>query len=964
MRIGIELGWQAVRIVTIGTGREILSVSDGGDPAIVSTPPVVAQSDTGALVGAQAIDITGDESALRTVGIAHAFAPPHSVGAGAGPGPGALAILLEKAARDLRAFGRTTTDVTFIVSEEIIPRNLSPAAETPDEVLPPRNSPALAAFEAAATLAGFESFDLAYRAEAAAIHGKSLLTQHQLALAGDGAASLRAVVVDAGLRAVRLTVVDLRLVLGSFDVLSVNPGMNASATALQSWIGTVPPDRTLEFDLFGHFAKAVAAQIGDTLPPSGLDRLWAQIRDPATPDIVAAIDSAGRRQRFDVGACRATLQGDVEAAVRTLLRDLPGAGAAHFVFLIGHLAALSGMEKAVEAGFGGPSPARVFITLPAHGLASAARFDSLLRMHCGPLVANQEERLRLARLPINDGELDPLTATGVPQTPSALAPATGPFDDIFESPPFLGNLQNRALSDIGHEIGSYWAVKIDALLRLRATAPKVSLKTLYEQHLRDNGIDVERDANALSSVSPAAKERLLAAVNSRIELGNAGPKTLASGIDAGFAEALTGSSPTAGVAGQPNAAQPSIFEDYVARLRDMIVPADMRLALVTADDGSAPLPGAGLAVPDRAVLTTDAPGTSEMPGAPFRRTLGYSSDGFRPLLATQVRSAPRKAFSHFADWVFGGESTLGQLGTILFLLAASAAVAGFAWFGGPRPAIAAPSVATGDMTCDISKDPAGTAVMDANGNLITACQSTSPAAQLATTSLSMGCYVGVLRIVLPASTDHLTTSTTAIAPPSSHLDAQCLSLGLKPLELLNTISVPIASQVTAPPAMAVSEDGRVASRVLTIGSMSLKDVVWVGYNKDQPTISLENPWRGDFFGTNTVAQIDAYDLCVDIGIRMQAMVLADPAVAAEQVRDVVADDLANNVQYMRFRFGGSQDSPVVMADFPLLGRADTTVPFTDPAAGTVAAGTFPLIPEGLLTNADGTSRQRLIGSCL
>lgn len=962
MKIGIELGWQAVRIVTIGDGMEILSVSDAGDSATVSTPPVVAQSPTGALVGRTAIDITGDESARRALSVVHPFTDPDAAPAADGEqGPGALSVLLEKAARDLRAFGCATTNVTFIISDEIVPRKPDPGALTAEQALPRRDAPQFVAFETAAKLAGFDSFHIAYRAEAAAIHGKSLLTPQQLTLAGAAPVFLNTIVVDVGLRAVRLTLVDLMLKQGTFEIRLVNPGMSVAATDLPSWIGEVPSGRELEFDLFGHFTRVVSDQIGDTLPPAGLNRLWSQVCDRNSPDIVTVIDSASRRQLFDVAACRDKLLSDVKGTVQMLVDDLAGLEPRHFVFLTGQMTSLEGIASAVAAGFGEPPAKRVFAMLPAHALASAAQFDPLPTMPSGTGGADAERRQKLKQLPINDGKLDPVGGQPAPvESKQAVATPIGPFDDIFESPPSLADLRGRRWDAVGEEIGSYWAVKVDTLLRLRATAPTVSLKNLYDRQLRENGIDEERDGDVRRFVSETAMKRILSEIGSKVSLDDNARFGLREGILKGFATDLPRDDAPPPAAGP----HPSLFGDYVEKLRAATMPPETRLVVVEGKDGSAALPGTGLAVVGRAVLTTNAPGLGDTQGGKPERTLGYSSDGFRTLLASETRPAPRPGWNHFVKDLVGGASDVVHMGTILGLVALAGVVAALAWIG-PRPAQAVP---VGDVKLDFGSLNCTATAADGITAVVTNCTMTDPAPKLATTDLAKGCYVGVLRVVGPAPTDPvgpLPVSVMSTAAPPSTLAVQCLGQ-FKPLDTLNAIESTTAANV-ADFLPILSADGLSAKRDMIItrdgASMLQSDLVWVGYNAKDAEISLNNLWNLTFSGTNKPDQLQAAALCVDLGVRMSAVPLADPATAMEQVRAILDDSPAAGLQYLRLRFADSTiaPKPVAMVELSSLTRP-TLVPYVDPnVAGEPAL--LPTIPKDLLKSADGKALERLIGSC-
>jgi hypothetical protein len=370
------------------------------------------------------------------------------------------------------------------------------------------------------------------------------------------------------------------------------------------------------------------------------------------------------------------------------------------------------------------------------------------------------------------------------------------------------------------------------------------------------------------------------------------------------------------------------------------------------------------------VLTTDAPGTVERPGAPLRRTLGYSSDGFRTLLATQVRAAPRKTFSHFADWLFGGESTLGQLATILVLLAASAAVAGFAWFGAPRPSIAAPSL---DPAMEVGQLTCSTSVTDGNP-IVTSCSVIEPAPKLTTADLAQGCYIGILRVVGPAPTEATgllrgSTTMVPVPPPASPLDAQCLDKGFKPADVLDALDGTMAANITALLPTA-SEDGLSAKREMTIAHdgaapVLVTDFVWIGYAASEVSVSLRTLWAMTFPGTNTTEYLFASPLCLDAGVRMHAVPLGDPVTASQQARALLDDGLATGLQYLRFRFT-APETPLqtvgTMLDLPL--TVPTVEPFVDPATQFPGEPTtLPLLADGLLTNSDGTPRERLIGSC-
>jgi hypothetical protein len=953
MTIGIELGWQAVFVVTVNDD-EALAVTDAGDPAIVQTLPVVAQSASGALVGRPAVDITGDDS-WGELRIEHAFVS-RAPKAGAPEFPSALSVLLEKLARDLRAFGYTTNDSTFIVSDEIVPRKVDSKAREWGQSLPEQQTPELLELAAAAASAGFSKFNIAYRAEAAAILGWSLLRPVPV---GNHVGNVHTIVVDISVRAVRVTVVELKLDRGKVE--SVFPHLSTASTGADSWLGEIPVDRTLEFELFGHFARVVCDQLTGSLSPAALDRLWTQVQEASTPDRVAVIDTQNQRRIFDVAACRKQLLTDVDRTVTSLLTQLDRLDPVRFVFVTGHLARIPGMQGAVEDAFNNPTT-HTFKLLPLHALASIVRSGSLPRLQLGPETAATEPALR--RLPINDGKRGPDVDEDRIEPWSDPHAESGPFDDVLGRGPALERLQDRAKDDIGEEIGSYWAAKTDSLLRLRATAPIVPLKKIYFTQLAENGIaelvagdgqgDPELDRDVRVPITDRAIDGIVKAL-SNVVTNNDARENLITGIRKGYNAA----------------AEVGAETRYVADLRSRIVPNGTELVLVRtrADGESAALPGVGIAVPGRAMLAKDISGV-EATAEDRAVRLGYSSDGFRPLLATAVLHAKPKNSGDVLRSFFGGLYDRKEASILAVILIAAVAVASIvSWTFlyptdiTPQAVVAGASGQFGRLSCQMA--PGG------DGNILTTCdvvQGDGPA--LATNVLPQGCYVGMLRLVGPA---FLSGEPHPRLP--TPLDLQCVNKGFKPESAFN-LSEMAAQDGTATRieyGKVVADNVLAAHRVTTITQDSasdrvrVADIVWIGYNDGKVAVSLAGLWQLIFPGVNHKDELASGSLCLDLGLSMHALTLDEGIASPVSVHKVVDSPLGPPVSFTTLLLSLPSPLPSVLEMKELTSfvtKADGT-PYTDVNAPPPpeAPSKIPPIPKGLVLNGDATSRTRLIGSC-
>ncbi|MEP9372758.1 hypothetical protein [Mesorhizobium sp. KR1-2] len=934
MKIGVELGWRAVRIITVGAQNEILSVNDVAQPAVVSTPPIVALSGGGALVGQAAIDLVRDEQqAGNLVTIGHALA-----GLGdSNHSPELLAVLLEKIGRDIEGFGSIRSNVAFIVSDDIIAR---------DE----RGDAARDQLAKAAAWANFKNPSLLYRVEAAAREGLDTYSKAELdALTIATRPVVRTLVIDAG---------PLSLSASTLGIVFEENRHVGPTTRRALWAGrpaAAPgglPDGeadtkaeqsiALAFDMFRHFAQTVEAQAGASFSAPTLDRIWELVRSPHSPPFQPVIDSVGTRHLFDVKECRRNLADAVRRDLPGLLADFKTHSDHSFIFIGGQYATIAEVNEAIrEVCKQRLGPTLHFTELPAHGVAGAVRFDDLSSVPLVTPTPLQEAPKSLSDIqgkPINDGELDCLPqekkkggGTSVVSEPNLLDPIVSPI-------PFD---LTRGVDEAGKQVGVFWAEKIDRLLRLRGTAPSVGLKEHYERHLRKAGIGetVQRvgpdglaslwkrmfgprtvdDATTNPSkvyLRPAIVDGLVAelqALAGTVVFDKASAKA---SVEASFRNATE----------FRDAEQLQIsehFATYVSSQRNGAVPESTALALFNGYGSSGAKRPAGVSVPDQIILTDAGVTRTRLSGRTRHHTLGYAPEGFRSILASSSRTIRRWQFMPWFRWLMGGHVSLVQMVGIVALFAIVLTLSGMSIVRALQPTLLYADTEGGVLDCS-APDPESTD--PAKPHNVT-CTGATEASFGASSRFHDGCYLNVLRLVLPGQNLPFGVEQVSSiwAPSESDADLVCQeSNGFDMLGILNdhknldklTFLLrqrPEGPEGAAGPAISTgqSPDARYAWRFVDfkfpadppVGPVKLVDITWLSAAPGPEGIPLRSPFNfvvSDSQNSNTQLQVTESGLCVDVGARLSIVAIGSGKNPADKLASIVSDGPGKDIEFIRF----------------------------------------------------------------
>lgn len=1042
MKIGVELGWRAVRVITVGAQNEILSVNDAAQPSVVLTPPIVAVSSGGALVGQAAIDLIQDEQqAGNLITTGHAL-----TGLGdAFHSPDLLAILLEKIGRDIEGFGSTRSDVTFIVSEDIIP---------PDNA----GDIARGQLAKAAAWANFKTPTLSYRVEAAAREGLDTYTSAEInSLTIPTHPVVRTLVIDAG---------TLSLSAYSLGVMLKQIGNVVPTPSKESW-GNRPAgvpdgatdgeageehDIALAFDMFRHFALTVEAQTGAKFSAPVMDSIWELVRDPHAPPFHPVIDRTGKSRLFDVNGCRRELADAVRQSLPRLLAGFAALSDHSFIFIGGQYAAIAEVSKAIREvcnkELGKPLH---FRELPAHGVAGAVRFEDLspvpLIVPTQPDVAlgdvqeKQPKHLRAApesvhnlqAKPINDGQWPAATDDQAVGNKSSEVPPPGLLSGVVS--PVTFNIA-LGVDSASQQVGAFWAQKVDTLLRLLLTAPTVGLKERYEQYFEQACVagTVRRDGlNNRTSLwarlfdrqnQKAALANLLSRWNGRFRrqfadqpasdlrgtyldpvldrlvdelLNLAGDGVFVR--DVARTKVILGFENATGFADADHLSISEHFEPYVSAQRNGVITTP--LTLFNGFGSSTAKRPAGISVPGRVILTEAGLARTHLSWRPRYHTLGYAPEGFRSILASSSKTVRRWQFMPWFRWLMGGHVGLLKLLGVVALFGSVAILSGVYSLRALQPTLLHASIDRGVLDCP-------TMAGDRKENVT--CNALTRATFGADSRFHDGCYLNVMRLVLPAQ--HLASGVENVssqwpAPPSdaSLVCQEANGFDMKAvLDNATNLDRLTAGIRSSPMPAEVSADATFARRTVVLSvpptpptdtdkgrPVTVVDIAWISAAPGPEGIALggvvsQDPKSAtspdtplptfpfsfvvsDNLASNPQSLVVKSGLCVDIGARLNIVAIGQGEDPAKQLASIVGDGPGKDLAFLRFALDGAagrSSLDVDLVDTPLFmpitaAEANRTAP---PANRADLLKIYPDVDPLLKKKPPlGFDRARLVGTC-
>lgn len=937
MHIGIELGWRAIRIVSVSDNGEVLSIPDFREPAVTTTAPILARSveSNGALVGSLGLDLAAEESEISGVAFSHALVDLDR--AGTDPGAEAafhgLAVLLEKIGRDIRSFGLSPKEASFVVSEDFLPRDQAATL-----------APALGN---AAGMAGFAKGKIVYRDIVAALQGVNRLSPGDRTSYGrEALPELRTIVVDAGFHSLRVSSVVVQADRIEKPVVSRAEKWNADFSSI-------------ERSMFGVFAKALEDDTGCKFSAAMMERAWTKLLEKDAPASFPAVDKSGAIHVLDLESHRQKILQEVTDKLSDLLAAAALPENSNFVFVIGPFASLPGIEENIRAVFDQRRRSGTYLCrfLPAHALAAGAGAEPST-----PFEPSVTRCSKLEVLPINDGQSErfrgpkapPLPPVAAPLSSSILQGAFGSldFDELRNKPTFV---------EMGQTAGSFWASQIDRLLRLRSTAPTVVLKSYYDEFFRNSGIrdDSSVPGSAGGSVGLAQDNAYLgdatkAAIVKEVvnKLGTQEPafeKAFRQGLADGFDKALTYRD------GNKLVESPSTYFDrYCEDQQKAIVPESRQLTVVHDGEANVLAEPIGVLVRGRLLLSTPAMRATGSTSAIQRRhSLGPSSDGFRSVLATASVLGPRKTMLDRVRFLFGGETTTWQLVTIGALFVASAVLAGFALRGPPKPTVYQPASGEGSYTCGGLPPTAPTSFSCTTAKF--------PEISIGPDVASGSCYLAVMRLVLPTAA--YITDYSALTLPAKELDAACAaqmpdvqkafaaidpstaelvtSFGVKPLAKPKDLPAIQAPPAVQPPPQPLRELSRAWVRQVSLGGANVIDIAWPAYNPPrlqppptsnppgaQPTDTSNPPGAPPtptssptgiqpLLTSLTLALKDIVaadlpqfqqDFCFEIGVRLNVLKFAEGNDhLADDLSSILSDKPGEGLKFVRYQVGTKTD---------------------------------------------------------
>ncbi|TIQ41874.1 MAG: hypothetical protein E5X49_17215 [Mesorhizobium sp.] len=1044
MKIGIELGWRAVRVITVGTQNEILSVNDVGQPSVVSTPPIVALSKGGggALVGQSAIDLVQDETQAALIKIGHALA---GLGGG-GYSPELLAILLEKIGRDIEGFGSSRADVRFIVSEDIVPVGVAGKCA--------RDQLAQAAY-----WAGFVKPTLSYRVDAAVREGLDAYTAAEIKTKTTRTQPVvRTIVIDAG-----------PLSLSAYAVVATTP-------SVAPWAGQ-PGINTdlLAFDMFRHFALTVEAQTGANFSAPVMNSIWELVRDPQSPAFQLVFDRGGQRHLFNVGGCRRELAKAVRQSLPGLLAGFAALSDDSFIFIGGQYATIPEVNETIreicKQTLAKPRSANAPIPLyfgdvPAHGVAGAVRFDDLpfvslvspVQPALPPLSDLQQklpahlqrapESLHdLQTKPVNDGQWPDLKQKQQENGNVLKATSTGLLDGVISH---VEVDTGRGVDVAGKQAGALWAQKIDTLLRLLLTAPTVGLKERYEQYFKLAEIDhtALRDRPRRASwwrrlFDPQARDSVLADLRSswsrmaRRQVAEVSTELRKNYLDPVLARLTADLVSLAAARGRTFDAQAAganiilgfdgatrfadsnditptgDFKDYVEDQRSAAVGLATPLTLFNGRSSSRAKRPVGITMSNRVILTAAALAHTHLSREPRSHTLGYTPEGGRTILATSSRAVGRWQFMPWFRWLMGGHVGVLQMAGIVVLFGGVAALSGAWSLRALQPTLLHASIDRGTLVCPEM-------AVDARADVT--CNALTQASFGTNTWFHDGCYLNVMRLVLPAQ--NLTYGVQSIdwrwpAPPSeASLVCQAahgfdMASVLADTKYLDRVTAGLRLPITPEYKVTAGQksDATFSYRVVglnvpadpnagnTVGPVNLVDVAWISAAPGREGIALGGPtleeptpkevplgtsfasgdrptWPFSFIVADNVASnrwsaVVNSGLCVDIGARLNIVAIGSGEDPAKLLGSIVSDAPGKDLAFLRFALDGAENSASIddslLEDKLFLPRVVPATPIqTEPPGNRGELLTaYPNLEDSLLQKEAplGFGRTRLIGAC-
>lgn len=946
MQIGVDLGWSGVRAVIVTARGEILSVPDSQDPKIVETLPVVAWTSGGALVGRPAL-------ALAQENIPGLFngTPKHAFAEAARGNSEPLTILLAKLARDFSDYGARADEAFFCVHDEILSMD--------------RDAVGRNAFETAVYAAGFQQVRYTRRARAAAMYMARQASKDGF-LPSAPRASLQekhpaTLTIDTGFRALRVSSM-------------YPPVFGAVSTTFQEVAATgwLPAVDDLLVDCYGHFSDVIARNAA--FPEKGwrdaftLDTLWTLISDPKAPDFVTVLDAHRRPQLFDVVSCRKTIAEDVSLHLREAIeraeRNWISPSLSMFregridgpIICLGEYASIPYVHEAVEALMNEllrkGSRFQVSSPLPSNALATAV---ALVVPDTCVETALPSDRHDIVRdrgkwrfeMPINDGEfavddidhvpeggkkhdaraivvdgsIDPIDLLDADLAAESLGGALSSAPDRVTRD--LKSFSGLDVGAVGRLLGSLWAVQIDRLQRLIATAPTVQLKRLYASKLNACGVESE-DIDPLVILDKLQTRSEIEPLQKRIMDRDFQSISAVDGWSV-FSKSFC----SAFAVLQLDHAAGTPFAIYAQRHRSESVPSGKALALAYSMGGDYPsrLPERGLTLSDRLLVSQQEDRTDDPPLMRPEQMLGVSSDGFRPMLATSfLKRYSIGAFQSFLSdlkMFAGGRgpwSALSWGALIAFVLVAF--TASFPQLSTPFHdwrQTAYPLLEPTALPLTCTNEGAPQSAVCKSGNDVMLSVAPSPAAK--------ECYVAILRVVSgvtkfvepqPSVNKNEYLSRAKNLPYRNHRNTTC-ALGndlLLPLPVSDDAqySVEVSRQPAKVDEIAKSldeydkatfENNTFARNIIVKKrggdqrgqGVVIQELVWSGWD---PSTIRSNINRGQvvFRGRDAVVQhirdkcIDDYSYFAVIRFDSSAIGEAKAAIVRQLERPVVAD--ANN----------------------------------------------------------------------
>lgn len=1018
MKIGIELGWRAVRVITVGTQNEILSVNDVGQPSVVSTPPIVALSSVGggALVGQSAIDLIQDETQAALATIGHALA-----GLGSdGHSPELLAVLLEKIGRDIEGFGSSRADVRFFVSEDVVAQNDAGNA-------------ARGELAQAASWAGFTNPTLSYRVDAAVREGLDTYSDAEIeAKTIRTHPAARTIVIDAG-----------PLSLSAYSVGITLSQLSSAVTDAKVALWAQRGDKTeaRAFDMFRHFALTVEAQTDTTFAAPVMNSIWELVRDPQSPAFQPVFDHTGQRYLFDVGGCRRALADAVRKELPGLLTGFAPLSDDSFIFIGGQYATIADVNRAIrEVCKQKLGRTHEPIELPAHGVAGAVRFKDLPFVS---LVApDQPAPSHLSDLqakPINDGQWPDLKPKQQENRKVLKAASTGLLSGVI-SPVDVDT--GHGVDSAGKQVGAFWAQKIDTLLRVLLTAPTVGLKERYEGHFKEARITETalRDRPRMAPwwrrlFDPQARDSVLADLRSwwgrlvRRQVAEFSTELRRNYLDP-VLERLTAElvslAAARGTKLDAQAARASIilgfdgatrfadsdditptgdFKDYVKDQRSGAVGLTTPLTLFNGRNSSRAKRPVGITMSNMVVLTAAALAHTHLSREARSHTLGYTPEGARTILASSSRAARRWQFMPWFRWLMGGHVGVLQMVGIVVLFGGVAALSGVWSLRALQPTLLHASIDRGTLVCPD---------MPAEARQDVTCDAFTRATLGANTWFHDGCYLNVMRLVLPAQYPAYgiqsvgswlpapLNEASLVCQEAHGFDMKAVLADTKNLDRLTTALRP-------PPESAASTsqepNGTFSRRVVglnvpgdpnvgsTNGPVNVVDTAWISAAPGPEGIALgatvpadmdvgpsfasgvRPTWAFRFVVADNAASnprlaVVNSGLCVDIGARLNIVAIGSGEDPAKLLASIISDAPGKDLAFLRF---GLDDSANTVSTNTDLVKAKLFMPRTlgDPATTVLPVNRgdllteYPNVDSSILQKEPplGLGRTRLIGTC-